>query len=84
MKFAFNTSNNEAKYEALVLGIQLCQVARATGIHAFSDSQLIVGQVTSEYEAKEDSMRMYLKKARESASPLAEFKISHIPRSENQ
>ena len=38
VKFAFNASNNEAEYEALVLGIQLCQVAWATRVHAFSDS----------------------------------------------
>ncbi|XP_021851117.1 uncharacterized protein [Spinacia oleracea] len=83
VKFDFNTSNNEAEYEALILVLELCQVAGANTIHAFSDSQLIVGQMTGEYEAKEDSMQMYLNKAKNMSKTLAEFKIQYVPRGEN-
>ncbi|XP_057249944.1 uncharacterized protein LOC130591060 [Beta vulgaris subsp. vulgaris] len=84
IKFEFLGSNNEAEYEALILGLQLCILAGATTIEARSDSQLIVGQVSGEYEAKEDNMRMYLAKAQEFIKKLSHFHISHIPRSENQ
>ncbi|XP_057250719.1 uncharacterized protein LOC125497729 [Beta vulgaris subsp. vulgaris] len=83
VKFEFLGSNNEAEYEALILGIQLCILAGATSIVAKSDSQLIVGQVSGEYEAKEDNMRMYLAKARAVIGRLSGFRITHIPRSEN-
>ena len=53
-------------------------------VHAFSDSRLIVSQVQGEFEAKEDSMRMYLNKVKETASPLSEFQIKHLPRADNQ
>ncbi|XP_048496365.1 uncharacterized protein LOC125495631 [Beta vulgaris subsp. vulgaris] len=84
VKFEFLGSNNEADYEALILGLQLCLLAGAISIVAKSDSQLIVGQISGEYEAKEDNMRMYLAKARAVIGRLAGFRITHIPRSENQ
>ncbi|KAL0433166.1 UNVERIFIED_CONTAM: hypothetical protein Slati_2650900 [Sesamum latifolium] len=53
VKFEFNASNNEAEYEALVLGMRIAQDAGASHLLAYSDSQLIVKQVNGEYEAKE-------------------------------
>ena len=46
----------------IIRGLQLCILAGATTVKAKSDSQLIVGQVSSEYEAKEENMRIYLAK----------------------
>lgn len=42
MRFKFQTSNNEAEYEALVAGIRMCKAAGAIKIDAMSDSQLVV------------------------------------------
>lgn len=53
-------------------------------LKAHSDSQLIVGQVTGEFEAKEDNMKMYLKKVKKEIVDLTPLTITHIPRSENQ
>jgi len=38
----FKASNNEAEYEALITGIELCYTARANSIQAFSDSHIAV------------------------------------------
>lgn len=84
VKFDFFASNNEAEYEALILGLQICITARAQNILVKSDSQLIVGQVSGEYEAKEDNMKMYLNKTRELIKKLTSFHIQHFPRFENQ
>ncbi|KAL0440563.1 UNVERIFIED_CONTAM: hypothetical protein Slati_2539300 [Sesamum latifolium] len=54
VKFEFNASNNEAEYEALVLGMRMAQDAGASHLLAYFDSQLIVKQVNGEYEAKEE------------------------------
>jgi len=40
LKFMFKASNNEADYEALVAGIELCYTAGADHVQAFFDSQL--------------------------------------------
>ena len=50
---------------------------------AYSDSQLIVGQVNGEFEPKDDNMRMYLQKLKIVIEQLEKFSFSHIPRSKN-
>jgi reverse transcriptase-like protein/integrase-like protein len=80
--FQFAASNNEAEYEALILGINICRNSGAKVISAYSDSQLIVGQINGEYEAKDDSMKMYLQRVKSLIAPL-QFSIHHIPRSAN-
>jgi len=44
LKFLFKASNNEAEYEALLGGMDLCYTLGAEHLCAFSDSQLIVSQ----------------------------------------
>ena len=39
LKFMFKASNNEAKYEALIVGIERCYTAGADSVQAFPDSQ---------------------------------------------
>ena len=41
----FPTTNNEAEYEALVAGLDLARVARATSVVIYCDSQVITNQV---------------------------------------
>ncbi|KAL0355614.1 UNVERIFIED_CONTAM: hypothetical protein Sradi_4008300 [Sesamum radiatum] len=56
VKFEFKASNNEAEYEALVLGMGMTQHAGASHLQDYSDSQLIVKQINGEFKAKEESM----------------------------
>ncbi|XP_021863719.1 uncharacterized protein [Spinacia oleracea] len=83
MRFNFQTSNNEAEYEALICGIQMSKAARATEVLVLSDSQLMVSQVKGEYEAKDDAMIKYLEIVHQEAQQLTSFEIQHIPRTEN-
>ena len=48
-----------------------------------SDSQLVVGQVSGSFEAREDSMAKYLEKVKEFTPAFDNFNIKQIPRSEN-
>ncbi|XP_056685866.1 uncharacterized protein [Spinacia oleracea] len=83
IRFNFQTSNNEAEYEALICGIQMSKAAGAAEVLVLSDSQLIVSQVKGEYEAKDDAMIKYLEKVHQETQQLTSFEIQHIPRSEN-
>ncbi|KAL0319766.1 UNVERIFIED_CONTAM: hypothetical protein Sradi_5238100 [Sesamum radiatum] len=56
IKFGFKASNNEAEYEALVIGMRMAHEAGARYLIAYSNSQLIVNQVEGAYEAKEENM----------------------------
>ena len=49
--FNFPASNNQAEYEALIVGLDLAFELGIQFVIAHSDSQLIVNQVRGEYEA---------------------------------
>ncbi|KAH9296546.1 hypothetical protein KI387_040134, partial [Taxus chinensis] len=44
-KIDFECTNNIAKYEALVLGLQTTYALDIKSIHIFGDSQLVINQV---------------------------------------
>ncbi|KAL0405188.1 UNVERIFIED_CONTAM: hypothetical protein Slati_3832700 [Sesamum latifolium] len=75
IKFNFKASNNEAGYEALVLGMRIAQDAGALHLLAYSDSQLIVKQVCGEYEIKEESMVQYLQQIKELKMKFKSFQL---------
>ncbi|KAM1024886.1 hypothetical protein ACFX15_037429 [Malus domestica] len=60
IRFKFKASNNEAKYEALLACLRLAKHLRVKQIDIFSDSQLVVNQVTNNFDAKDSSMTAYL------------------------
>ena len=80
----FKASNNEAEYEALVMGIELCYTVGADHIQAFFDSQLFVSQLNGTYEVKDEVMAAYTRRVREATKLLKHFSIEHIPRSANR
>ena len=45
IRLDFPTTNNEAEYKALVVGLDLARAARATSVVIYCDSQVITNQV---------------------------------------
>lgn len=64
LRFKFRTSNNEAEYESLIARLTLARKLGAQQCHVYNNLQLVVWQVLSEYEAKEETMLRYLVKVR--------------------
>ncbi|KAL0457775.1 UNVERIFIED_CONTAM: hypothetical protein Slati_0404700 [Sesamum latifolium] len=64
IKFDFKASNNEAEYEALVIGLRMAHETGAKHLLAYSDSQLVVKQVEGTYEAKEERCNLISKQVR--------------------
>ncbi|XP_021861026.1 uncharacterized protein [Spinacia oleracea] len=83
IKFSFHASNNEAEYEAAIAGVQICGAAGAIKIILTTDSQLVANQFSGEYEAKEESMKRYAEKLKQTVAQLESFEIKLVPRSEN-
>ena len=83
LKLDFPTTNNEAEYEALIAGIGLANSLRAKNIKICGDSRLIVSQVNGDYQAKEETMKEYLKIVKALITQFEECHIEHIPREEN-
>ncbi|KAL0282795.1 UNVERIFIED_CONTAM: Ribonuclease HI [Sesamum radiatum] len=83
IKFGFKASNNEAEYEALVIGMRMAHEAGDINLLAYSDSQLVVKQVEGTYEAKEESVIQYLQQIANLKTKFHHFQIIQIPREEN-
>ena len=60
LRLDFSATNNEAEYEALLIGMAMVQRMGEKSIKLFSDSRLVVGQVKGEFEAKDERMQWYL------------------------
>ena len=56
LKLGFSAMNNEAEYEALMQGMAMVQKMGGKAVEMFTDSRLVVGQVTGEMEAKDVRM----------------------------
>ena len=58
-RLGFRLLNNEAKYEALLVGLRVVLSLGVTQLEAYSDSRLVVSQVEGSFEAKDAQMIKY-------------------------
>ena len=63
LRLGFSATNNEAEYEALLIGITMVQKMGGKVVKVFSNSRLIIGQVKGELEAMDLRMQGYLNQA---------------------
>ena len=64
VRLHYRTTNNKAKYEALLKGLELAKLLGAESVLVQGDSQLVIGQMNGTCEAKEERMKKYLNKVR--------------------
>ncbi|XP_074271113.1 uncharacterized protein LOC141595040 [Silene latifolia] len=79
----FKATNNEAEYEALILGMQMASGLKVRYLRVYSDSLLVLNHVNNEYVAHDSKMIAYLKIATEQKSKFRTFKITQVPRDQN-
>ncbi|XP_071740189.1 uncharacterized protein [Rutidosis leptorrhynchoides] len=82
--FEFNTTNNEAEYEALLAGLRIAKEMKIKHLQAFVDSQLIANQVLGIFEARQPTIQLYMSKVRELVESFKSFTIKHVRRSQNK
>ncbi|KAL5580848.1 hypothetical protein UlMin_013290 [Ulmus minor] len=83
VRFKFKATNNQAEYEALLSGLRLAKEVSALHLTIYSDSQLVVSQVNSEFQAKGEKMASYLEKVNEAMNQFDTVTIIQVPRAEN-
>ena len=84
IQFAFLITNNEVEYEALVQGLEFAQSLSTSKIKVCCDSQLVVKQVLSLYEPKEERMAQYLCLVKGLSSQFKLFEITQVLSDENR
>ena len=60
LRLGFSTTNNEAGYEALLVGMAIVQKMEGRSVEMFSDSRLVVGQVKGDLKTRDVRMQEYL------------------------
>ena len=83
LRLDFSAMNNEAEYEALMMGMTMVQRMGGKSVKIFSYSRLVVGQVKGEFEAKDERMQGYLSQVKCLQSEFESFDLLHIPKSDN-
>ena len=83
LRFGFQASDNEAKYEVVIAGLNLAYSMEVDQLEVCDDSQLVMKQIEDSYEAKGENMILYLKKVRELLKKFVRVQVRHVPRTEN-
>ncbi|XP_028068078.1 uncharacterized protein LOC114270707 [Camellia sinensis] len=65
LKLGWKASNNETEYEALLAGLRSVEHFSAKQLLVFSDSQLVVNQLTGIYETRDERIAMYANNAKD-------------------
>ncbi|KAL1318352.1 hypothetical protein AAHE18_15G200100 [Arachis hypogaea] len=80
----YSCSNNEAEYEALIMGLELLLERGVKNVEILGDSQLVVRQVSLEYRCVSENLRKYFNVATELLSKFDNIIVRHVPRELNQ
>ena len=81
-KWIGHQDNNVAEYAALMEALQYAVSLKARKLHVYSDSQVVVRQMTGEYMCRSARLYSLHWTCRKLARSL-KFSISHVPRKEN-
>jgi ribonuclease HI len=79
LQIHFTASNNVTEYEALIHGLKLAKEIGIQRILYFGDSDLVVNQVSGDWDAKDTNMASY----RFYVQQLCGFFEGHIPQANN-
>ncbi|XP_073018666.1 uncharacterized protein [Primulina eburnea] len=83
VRLDFKASNNEAEYEALLLGLKAAQNLGVSRAILYSDSQLAIQQSNGKYEVKSDKMIKYARAMNNVKEEFSELILELIPRTDN-
>jgi ribonuclease HI len=76
-------TNNQAEYEAILLGLEILSSMGVKHVEAFSDSLLVVQQVANVYQCFDGSLNAYLDKCLKIIALFDNFTVQHVSRDEN-
>ncbi|XP_021824643.1 uncharacterized protein LOC110765743 [Prunus avium] len=79
----FRCTNNQAEYEALIIDLEILKEMKATCVLVHGDFQLVINQLTGEYQCTSENLAMYYVTALNTADGFSRISFVHVPRAEN-
>ena len=84
LRLEFRTINNKVEYEAGIASLEMALELGAESVKIRSNSQVIMGHIQGEFEAKAKKMKMYSSKVQHMQSSFQKFCITKIPKVDNE
>jgi ribonuclease HI len=83
-KFLGKTTNNQAEYQALILGLGKAIEMEADEVSCFLDSELIVRQLQGKYKVKNDGLKPLFGEVLGLMNNFEKIEFRHILREKNK
>lgn len=75
-----HSTNNQAEYFAVIRALQKAKELTEGKVHLYSDSQLLVNQVTGSWEVKDNELRRLYSRIRSLVDRFKEVSFTHLSR----
>jgi ribonuclease HI len=79
-----STSNNQAEYQALQLGLECARSLGIEKIRVEGDSELVIKQLTGVYQVKNEALRVLWQQTKEDMQEFKSCDLKHIFREHNK
>ena len=83
-KYIGETTNNQAEYQAVILGLEKAKEIGAEEIDVFLDSELVQQQLTGQYKVKNQELAPLFVKVWNLSQSFKKVKYIHIYRADNK
>ncbi len=83
-KYLGQATNNEAEYQALILGLQKALSCGVQEIRIMMDSELLVRQLNGLYRVKNPRLAVFFHQVQDLLLKFSKYAILHIPREQNR
>ncbi len=77
-------TNNYAEYSALLSALRFAVFSRCDELQIYADSELVVKQITGEYQVKNEGIRPLYNRAIRWIDLIPRFSIHHVRRENNK
>ncbi|OMO49394.1 Integrase, catalytic core [Corchorus capsularis] len=80
----FESTNNQAEYEALIIGLEMLREIKASSVLIKVDSLLVVNHLTGEFKWTSPSLLPYFALATQLLEEFDDVSVEHVPRYMNE
>lgn len=78
------TTNNQAEYKGLLIGLQLAKKNKVSDLVVCMDSELVVKQMLGEYKIKDMGLKDLAEQAKIQLKHFTNYKFKHVRREKNK
>jgi len=83
-KFLGVKTNNQAEYEAVILGLERAKHLEAESVQVLADSELLVKQANGQYKVKHVNMKPLFAKMQRLIQQIGHVSFKHVRREQNE